>query len=440
MCGGHRLFIGSTVLAIGLWCGTLPVGAAPVSEPVAGRLPDQLTERLALEAVVAEAVQRNPEIEAARQRWEAAQERAPQAAALDDPEAKIEFWNTPENLDITRTGNTIFGLSQRFPFPGKLGLRENLAVKEAEVAAALLRAKELEVAAQAKTAYYEVFLAHKEIEVHHEQIDLLKEFFEIATARFRAGKVAQVDVLKAMVELSKLFNVLPVLEQQLESAKAGLNVILNRAPQSPLGEPVEPAGPRTVRTLEELQQMAIQNRPELRALDIEIARSQTAIGLAQKQYYPDFNVMVSRFQNFGMRDGFGAMVTMSLPFSFWTKPKYDAGVREATANRGSAEAAYQVLKNQVMFEVKDFLVRIEAAEKLLTLYKTTIIPQARQTLESARANYRTGKVEFLSLIDAERALKDFQIEYYRALTTFEQRMADLERAVGAELRGKEAHP
>src|SRR5439155_14402851 len=359
MCARLRVFIDIAVCAIGLSRGILVAEAVPSAEA------------LRLDAVVAEALKQNPGIEAARHRWQAAQERAPQAAALDDPEAKIEFWNTPENLDISRTGNTIFGLSQRFPYPGKLGLKESLAVKEAEVAAAQLKAKELEVAAQAKSAYYEVFLSQKAIQLHHQQIDILKDFFAIANARFRAGKVAQVDVLKASVELSKLFNELPVLEQQRESAKAKLNVLLNRAPQSPLGEALAPTGPKERAPLEDLQQMAIQNRPELRALNIEIARSQTAIALAQKQYYPDFNVMVSRFQNFGARDGFGGMVTMSLPFSFWTKPKYDAGVREAAANEDAAKATYEVLKNQVLFEVKDLLVKTDAAEQIITLYKTT---------------------------------------------------------------------
>jgi len=416
----HAIFAGA-VFAIGIWVMSTSAAEA-VREPP-----------LQIEAVVAEALQRNPEIEAARHRWQAAKERAPQARALDDPEFKIEFFNTPQNLDVTRTENTIFGLSQRFPYPGKLGLKEGLAIKEAEMAASMLLAKEREVAAQVKAAYYELFLAHKAIEVHHQQIALLKEFFDIANARFRAGKVAQVDVLKATVEVSKLFNILPVLEQQRETAKAKLNILLNRAPQSLLGEPVEPAGPRERRTLEDLQQMAIQNRPELRALDLELVRSQTATALAQKQYYPDFNVMVERFQNFGSRDGFGAVMTMSLPFSFWTKPKYDAGVREAAANQDSAKAAFQVLQNQILFEVKDLLAKIEAAEKLITLYKTTVIPQAQQTLESARAGYKAAKVEFLTLLDAERAIKDFTLDYYRALTAFEQRMAELERAVGGDL-------
>jgi cobalt-zinc-cadmium efflux system outer membrane protein len=423
MCVRRHVLIAVTVLTIYL-SGWTEQAAGLEREPP-----------LPIESVVAEALKQNPEIEAARQRWQAAKQRAPQAAALDDPEAKIEFWNTPENLDVTRSGNTIFGLSQRFPYPGKLGLKERVAMQEAEMALSLLQAKEREVAAEVKTAYYELFFTHKAIEVHHQQIEILKDFFAISNARFRAGKGAQVDVLKASVELSKLFNQLPVLEQQRESAKAKLNVILNRAPQSPLAEPLEPTGPRARRTLEDLQQVAIQNRPELRALDIEIAKSQTAVALAQKQYYPDFNVMVSRFQNFGARDGFGGMVTMSLPFSFWTKPKYDAGVREATANQDSAKASYQALKNQVLFEAKDLLVKTDAAEQLITLYKTTIIPQAHQTLDSARVNYQTGKVEFLTLLDAERALRDFQLEYYRTLTAFEQRMADLERAVGTDLKG-----
>src|SRR5436309_11998025 len=319
MCARHCVFVVAiTVSVIGLWIGIMPsVGA--VREPP-----------LQVDALVAEALKQNPEIEAARQRWRAAQERAPQARTLDDPEFKVELFNYPNRLNPDASANTIFGLSQRFPFPGKLGLKERLAVQEADMAASLLRAKELEVAAQVKSAYYEVFLAHKAIEIHHQQTGILKDFFAIANARFRAGKGTQVDVLKSAVELSKLENELPVLEQQKETAQAKLNLLLSRAPQSPLGEPVgpiEPAEPGKRPTLEELQQLAVQSRPELRAVDLDIARSRTATALAQKQYYPDFNVMVERFQNFGARDGFGGMVTMSLPFSFWTKPKYDAGVR-----------------------------------------------------------------------------------------------------------------
>jgi len=422
MCVHRILFVVIGILSVGL----------------AGTIHSAEAEPLQLDAVVTEALVQNPEIQAARHRWQAAKERAPQAAALDDPEFKVELFNYPNRLYPDASANTIFGLSQRFPYPGKRGLKESLVVREAEMAAALLRAKEREVVTQVKNAYYEVFLAHKAIEVHHQQIDLLKEFFEIANARFRAGKGAQVDVLKSTVEISKLSNELPVLDQQLETAKAKLNLFLSRDPQSPLGEPVEPVGlggKGARSTLDELYRTAIQNRPELRVLDFDIARNETATTLAQKQLYPDFNVSLERYQNFGARDGFGGGVTMSLPFSFWTKPKYEAGIREAAANVDSARATFQAMRNQILFEVKDFLAKVEAAEKMITLYKTTVLPQAQQTLESARIGYQTGKAEFLTLLDAERAIKDFQLAYYRVLAESEQRIADLERAVGTDLSG-----
>src|SRR5207244_4888173 len=98
--------------------------------------------------------------------------------------------------------NTIIGLSQKFPFPGKLSLKEEVANRSAEITEQALRAKERDLTARVKQTYYDLFLAHKAIQIHHEQIDLLKQFFEIANARFRAGKGSQVDVLKAQVELS----------------------------------------------------------------------------------------------------------------------------------------------------------------------------------------------------------------------------------------------
>src|SRR5216117_118154 len=301
MCARHRVFIAIAVCAIGLGRGTLPAEATPSAEP------------LRVDALVTEALKQNPEIEAARQRWRAAHERAPQARTLDDPEFKVELFNYPNRLNPDASANTIFGLSQRFPFPGKLGLKESLAVQEADMAASLLRAKELEVAAKVKSAYYEVFLAHKAIEIHHQQTGLLKDFFAIANARFRAGKGTQVDVLKSAVELSKLENELPVLEQQQESAHARLNLLLSRAPSASLGLPVEPSGPRPRPSVEQLQQAAIQNRPELRVINVDMARSSAAIALSQRQFYPDFNVGVSRFQNYGTRDGFGGMVMMTVP-------------------------------------------------------------------------------------------------------------------------------
>jgi len=172
---------------------------------------------LGLSGLIQEVLARNPEIQAARQQVEAATQRVPQARSLDDPTLSVQLWNFPQTFNVTQTQNAIFGVSQTFPFPGKLALKGEVASRSADMTEQALRAKERDLIARLKQAYYDLFFAHKALQIHHEQIDLLKQLFEIATAKFRTGKGSQVDVLKAQVELSTLYQQLPVLEQRRDS-------------------------------------------------------------------------------------------------------------------------------------------------------------------------------------------------------------------------------
>ena len=162
-------------------------------------------------------------------------------------------------------------------------------------------------------------------------------------------------------------------------------------------------------------------------------RSEQSRALAQRQYYPDFNVAFQRFQNYQANDGFGAYVAMSIPFAFWTKPKYDAGVQEAAAAVAVAQAQQHTLENMTRFQINDLLAKLRATDQVATLYRTTILPQAEQSLESARVGYRAGKAGFLDLIDTQRAWRGFQLEYFQALVDRQHRLAELEQVVGITL-------
>jgi outer membrane protein TolC len=296
-----------------------------------------------------------------------------------------------------------------------------------------VRGKERELVARLKQAYYDLFLAHKAIQIHHEQVELLGQFVEITTAKFRTGKGSQADVLKAQVELSMLFQQLPVLEQRRETAEALLNTLLDRDSASPLGIPEEPSQIPLDKTLDDLHRLALNDRPELKAAELAVQRNEQSSALAQRQYYPDFNVAFQRFQNFQANDGFGAYVAMSIPFAFWTKPKYDAGVQEAAAAVLSARAQQHTLENMTRFQIKDLLARLRATDQVTTLYRTTILPQAVQSLETARVGYRAGKAGFLDLIETQRAWRGFQLEYFKALVDRQHRLAELEQVVGVDL-------
>lgn len=391
--------------------------------------------RLVLPELIQEVLARNPELLAARKQWEAAANRITQARSLDDPTLSVELFNTPKTFNVTQTENTIFGLSQSFPFPGKLALKGDVASRSADMTEQAVRAKERELIARLKQAYYDLFLAHKAIQIHHEQIKLLKQFFEIANAKFRAGKGAQVDVLKAQVELSLLHENLPVLEQRRQTAQAMLNTLLDRDPRFPLAPPQAPREGRFDQDLEDLYRAATTARPELKAAELTVQRSEQSRALAQRQYYPDFNVSFRRFRNFQADDGFGAYVSMSLPFAFWTKPKYDAGVQEAAAASAAARADLHTLENMTRFQIRDLLAKVRASWEVAVLYRTTVLPQAEQGVEAARVGYRVGKSNFLDLLDADRAWRGFQLEYYRALVEREFRLAELEQVIGADLNG-----
>ncbi len=392
-----------------------------------------LRNMLVLPELIHEVLARNPELVAARKQWEAATTRITQARSLEDPTLSVQLWNVPQTFNVTQAQNSIFGLSQSLPFPGKLALKGDVASRSAEMTEQAVRAKERELVARLKQAYYDLFLTHKAIQIHHEQVELLGQFVEITTAKFRTGKGSQADVLKAQVELSMLFQQLPVLEQRRETAEAMLNTLLDRDSTSPLGIPQEPSQIPLDKTIDDLHRLALNDRPELKAAELAVQRNEQSRALAQRQYYPDFNVAFQRFQNFQANDGFGAYVAMSIPFAFWTKPKYDAGVQEAAAAVSVARAQQHTLENLTRFQVKDLLARLRATDQVATLYRTTILPQAEQSLEASRVGYRAGKAGFLDLIDTQRAWRGFQLEYFKALVDRQHRLAELEQVVGVDL-------
>ena len=415
-----------TVASVLMMCFNSGLSLAQDTDPM-------LHGTLVLPELIQEVLARNPELAAARKQWEAATNRIVQVQSLDDPILSLQLWNVPQPFNVARTENHIFGLSQNLPFPGKLGLKGEVASRSADMTEQSVHAKERDLVARLKQVYYDLFLTQKAIQIHHEQVELLRQFFEIANAKFRAGKGSQADVLKAQVELSLLHQQLPVLGQRRKTAAAMLNTLLDRDPSSPLGIAQEPAQLPIEKPLDDLHSLALNDRPEIKAAELDVQRSEQSRALAQRQYYPDFNIAVQRFQNFQTNDGFGAYVAMSIPFAFWTKPKYDAGVQEAAAAVAVAQAQQHTLENLTRFQINDLLAKLRATDQVATLYRTTILPQAEQSLESARVGYRVGKGSFLDLIDAQRAWRGFQHEYFKAIVDRQHRLAELEQVVGITL-------
>ncbi|MCZ7627118.1 MAG: TolC family protein [Candidatus Methylomirabilis sp.] len=227
------------------------------------------------------------------------------------------------------------------------------------------------------------------------------------------------------------------LEQSRQAAGARLNAILNRPPQTPLGRTEEVSKAEASIDLKELQARALENRPLLKGLAEEIERSKAANALARKRYFPDLTMSLGyAFREDSAiakrSDFFSAGFSINIPIYFRTKQ--DRQVAETSALINSAKEQYQAARNEVFSLVKELAADIEKGSKLIDLLETGLIPQARLSLDSAVAGYQVGKVDFLTMLDNQVTLFNFEKEYYRTLAEYQTSLARLEWVVGAPVQ------
>ena len=220
-----------------------------------------------------------------------------------------------------------------------------------------------------------------------------------------------------------------------ETAAARLNELLSRSPDEALGAPPDPSHRRVPGPLDRLVALARSHRPEFAARAATVARNEEAVALARRDYLPDFDLTFERFYNRDRRDGYGAMVGMTLPWPFVYRR--NAGLDEARARLGAEEAMRRRTQDQVAAAVKTALATLQAAAAEHELLAATHVPQAEQAYTASRDAYAAGQMDFTGLLDSLRMVEATHIEHYDAAAAFEKAYASLEAAVGTELPGKD---
>ena len=127
------------------------------------------------------------------------------------------------------------------------------------------------------------------------------------------------------------------------------------------------------------------------------------------------------------------MAELSLNLPWLNRSKHDAEIQQAQSELNVQRAALQTRKAAILQEIQEAFIRANSAARLVELYRDTLRPQAQATLRSASAAYQTDRTDFLNLIDSQNTALDVEYSYYRALSEFDSRVADLERAIGASV-------
>lgn len=404
----------------------LPLGghaAKPAADSPGATLPELLVW----------AEQHNPELAAMQHEAEAADARIQPAGALPDPMFSVEWRDIPNDsfsLAPSQVGSMKYTVAQTFPLGGKRKSKQRVA--EAEAEKARWQRSTLSAALQAKltTAFVQRYQAYQNEMLLKEELMFLREVERVAQIRHANGLTPQQDALKAQIEQTTLKADLVAAATEQRQASAKLNALLGRPANAPLAEPnALPPLPKPA-ALADAADRALGTNPELLAQAAAITAAQQNQRLVRANRYPDLTVSVSPIQVGDRLADWEIMLSVNIPLQQTSRRAQE---RETAELASAAQLRQDAMANQVQGDLQEQLAGLDAARQQETLIRTSLLPQAELTFQAALASYQTGRVDFTTLLDAQRQMRRARFDQLKALLEQHLRRAEIERLVGAPL-------
>ena len=395
-----------------------------------------------LEALIAEAVANSPEIAASRAELLAAQSRIAPAGALDNPMLEAGVLTVPvDSLSLTREEMTMqmLGVSQRLPFPGKRELRRQVARAEAVSVELGLEETVNRLVRDLRTVWEElVFNEESQRIIERTRIEL-RALAQLTGARYDVGQAMQTDVLEAQTEYERLGADQLALERDQAALRSELRRLLGRREELQLAVP-QPRLVDSPATRGALHESALERRPQLLGLQALADRAARSVELAQRDYYPDFDLRLQ----YGLRerapdgmerdDMVSLVVAVDLPL--WRKSKLEPLVAESRAMRGRATLMLEAERLATIAELDTQLAELRKWRSTAALYENTLLPQARAAVSSAFAAYRVGGIDFATLRQAQLRALEATLAHAEAISNHNKAAAEIDLLVGTPIRSQ----
>ncbi|WP_243368651.1 TolC family protein [Fundidesulfovibrio soli] len=419
--------------------------------------PARAAETLDLNALVGEALKNNPELSAGQHRVTSARHRIPQAKALPDPSVSAGYTNT--GLSQYTFGNSYdalwaFGVSQTVPFPGKLVQKGRVAEKEMETLGLQLHALRLSTVARVKELYYDLFTAHRTIEILEDKAKLLEQVEKAALARYASGLGDQRDAVMAQTEKYMLAEKEQMVRQRLSTLEGMLNSVLGREVNSPLAKPAEPSKAPYKRSLEDLLVKASFDSPDTKARMKKVERAEAKVSQSKAEFVPDVTLSAGYSQKgwkvaqepqavtgpdgsellgpAGIKqkwqDMWSAGVSVTVPLYFFVKQA--EGLKESRADLAESRYDLEAGKNLVAAAIRENYAALQSAEKLSELFASGTLPKTRQDFQLAAASYAGGKGDIYAVVARLKSLLDYEAQYWIQLAEKQKAIARLESLAG----------
>ncbi len=359
------------------------------------------------------------------------------ARTLPDPQLQLGLMNRElPGLGLSDPlGMNQIQLIQMFPTAGKLGLAGRAAAERATAQQARAAEVGWDVRARAAMGFYDLYQMDRSIGVARETLRLLQDIAKVAETMYGVGQGRQVDVLRAQVEIARMQEEILRMEAGRAAALARVNALLARGPDSALGLPILPLFPDSLVPLDSLVAEAETHRPMVRAGEAEVRSAEATARGARREIWPDLEVGVQYGQRPMAGGGTDRMVSLMLGVNLpvFAGNRQFAMRRETEAMRAMARADLDELRAETRGRVGELYAAVERARRLGELYRTTILPQAETTVQSAQSSYRTGAVDFMTLLDDQMTVNRYRQDLIALDAERGTALAELEMLLGREL-------
>lgn len=396
------------------------------------RPPEPETQAITLDEIERIALAENPAIHVAARKVAMAQAHLPTVGKLDDAQLMVRNWQVPMSKpwDLNAAQNMVM-YGQTLTGPGKRGLESSIAEADVAVAKRELEGARLRVRVQARKAFFDLLLAQEEMRIHDQHVDIARQAIEAARIKYAVGKVAQQDVLKAQLAMTRLEEHIIRFERDAEIARVRMNTTLGRDP----GKPIRVEGKFGVNAelpaAKDLEELSLSARPDLQEALAVVEKSRKEQALARKAYVPDFSVAGGYMlmpTGSSMRNNYMFEGSVTLP---WLNGrKHDAEINERAVKVTEQEAEVEAMRNAAFGQIDEALAEARAAQRLARMYHEKLEPQAEATLHAAVVAYENNQTELLDLIDSQMAVIDVNLAWLQSMGEFAASLSDLELAVG----------
>ncbi len=391
-----------------------------------------------VESLLAVARANNLEVTGMRHEALAAQQRIEQADALPDPRFKLELQDVTKmgaqnpTLWPGDVGSTRYTFTQEFPWFGTRALKREQAEATALGAETQVQNVWADVASRIKLGYAQLYFLQRNLRLNQEVLGLMQRLEQIARARYAGGLAPQQDVIRAQTEQTAMRGELIAMETDLHHGRARMNALLARPIHAELAEPqvLRPLPAAGTLEFDALETRARQHNPQLAAEEARLKATDKGQELALKGRYPTLMLGIAPTQFQNDFKAWDLMLEMNIPLQQGTRRAQE---REALAMRDAAQARRDAVATQLQADLSENLDALESAQETEALVSNSLLPQAELNLQSALAGYENAKVDFATLLDAQRQIRQAKLSRIKAQAEGQARLAQIERLLGEDL-------